>query len=476
MAGLFIPEAVKAARAFARGLSARLLGLTVLFVMIAEVLIFLPSAASFRSAWIARKLEAAQLASLAVEAAPQGMVPMALGEEILAGAGARSVALKRFGQRQLLLQGDPIDGPVVMVDRRKPAMWRSILDTLGTMGAPEGRFLRIMDMPRLEGGEFIEIIVAEAPLKRELAAFSGRIAGLSILISLFTGALVYGTLLYVLVGPLRRLAQAMTRFREAPEDPGRAIAPTQRSDEIGQAERELALLQEQVRQALRQKERLAALGAAVAKINHDLRNVLTAAQLVSDRLAANQDPQVRNQAARLVRAIDRGVALAEEVLAYGRAEERPPQRRPVLLRAALEEAFADAAAVSEAPTGLDLKVDDGLVVLADPDHVHRIFLNLLRNAVQAMAAQENRPAPGMIALSARQENAGVVVAIADNGPGIPERARPSLFQPFASRSRTGGSGLGLSIARELARANGGEVTLAGTGATGSTFEVRLAAG
>ncbi len=464
-------------------LSGRLLAYTVIFVLVAELLIFLPSVAAFRTQWLKDRVDAAQLASLALEAAPDAMVDGALAEELLANAEVVTVLLQRDGRRQLLL---PPSEPVmasVMEDMRDRSLWRSLLETCAVLLAPEGRFIRITATPRLGGGEEIVAVVAEAPLRAELAVYGRRILVNSILISAAAGVLIYLLLSAAFVRPMARLADAMVRFRAAPEDVGRVITPLPgRRDEIGVAERELQALQSDVRQALRQQERLAALGAAVAKINHDLRNVLTSAQLVSDRLAHHSDPKTRAQGERLVRAIGRGVRLAQDVLQYGRAQEPAPQPAPVALRAVLEDAFADAAAAADTPTGLEITIDPQLCVYADPEHVHRIGLNIMRNAVQAMATMRDRPSlmrmeAGPITGEAGAERDGshILITLSDNGPGIPARAMEGLFTPFAATTRKGGSGLGLNIARELARANGGEVALAHSDEGGACFTVRLPA-
>ncbi|MCG8441869.1 MAG: HAMP domain-containing histidine kinase [Caulobacterales bacterium] len=459
------------------GLRARLFLLTVGVIMLVEVLIFIPSAATFRTSWLMERVERAQTASLALGAAPDSRVSDELARELFENSDAHTVAVKRDGMRELIWSGPPMGGAApILVDLRHGTMLRRLIDTCMTFAAPRGRYLRVVDHAQVPGGEFIEVIVREDPLKSALWAFSGRTFFLSVLISAVTGMLVYIALAELFVRPMRHLARAMVFFREAPDDAARVIAPTGRRDEIGVAEAELASLQEQVRAALKQREHLAALGEAVAKINHDLRNILTSAQLVSDRLAANPDPQVRKQAERLVRATDRGVRLAEEVLAYGRADERPPDVRRVPLRAALQDAYDDAVAVTEDPAALDLRVGEDVVVAADPEHVHRIFLNLIRNAVQALARLEGADGPGVVTLTAAPNGAWVATEVSDDGPGIPETAREELFRPFAGSTRRGGSGLGLPIARELARANGGEVVLARSGPKGASFEVRLPAG
>jgi signal transduction histidine kinase len=272
----------------------------------------------------------------------------------------------------------------------------------------------------------------------------------------------------VLVRPLARITHAKVRFRENPEDPSRIVSTTARRDEIGIAERELAAMQRDIYGSLQQKTRLAALGSAVAKIQHDLRNILSSAQLASERLTAIDDPVVKRLTPRLVASLDRAVALATNTLRYGRADERPPERKSILLAPVV----ADVGEAVQLATTLSFenKVDPALKVDADPEQLHRILLNLVRNAAEALHACKN----GTIAVQATREKGGVRIEICDNGPGVPEAMREKLFQPFATAAKPGGSGLGLSIARDLARLHGGDVTLGETGAGGTKFRVFIA--
>src|SRR5882757_7798103 len=160
-------------------------------------------------------------------------------------------------------------------------------------------------------------------MRREMWEFGIRILELSIIISLVAAALVFLSLQWLLVRPMRRITASMTAFRADPENASRDIVPSRRTDEIGVAQRELADMQGTVRQALRQRARLAALGAAVTKINHDLRGILSTARLVSDGLAESAAPEVRRVAPRLFEAIDRAVALCTRTLDFSR-EGAPP--------------------------------------------------------------------------------------------------------------------------------------------------------
>jgi signal transduction histidine kinase len=209
----------------------------------------------------------------------------------------------------------------------------------------------------------------------------------------------------------------------------------------------------------------------VAKINHDLRNMLTSAQIASDRLAEIGDPKVAQAMPRLERALDRAVTLATDVLAYGKSAEAAPEARPTPLLAALDAAAEDAG-LSESGVRLETGIDAGDAVLADADQLHRILVNLLRNAREAI--QDKDPARAGRVQAALTRDAGVsTLRLSDDGPGLPERAMSNLFQPFSGSARRGGTGLGLAISRELAQAHGGDLTLVRSTAEGTVFELTL---
>jgi signal transduction histidine kinase len=284
--------------------------------------------------------------------------------------------------------------------------------------------------------------------------------------------LVYLSLNFFLVRPMQRITRSMERFAADPEDLSARVEPSGRRDEIGRAEVELDRMQAELRAALASRARLAALGEAVAKINHDLRNMLTSAQIASERLAALDDPKVSQALPRLERALDRAVKLASDVLTYGKTQEAAPDPRTFPLSSAVE-AAAEEARLSDEGVRLVVEFDPGDQVTADPDQLHRILVNLMRNAREAVEQQEGRTAPGYVAVALEQAEGASVIRLSDNGPGVAERLRESLFQPFAGSGRPGGAGLGLAIARELAQAHGGDLILADTGPHGTAFELRL---
>jgi len=452
----------------------KLLAMSIGFVLLAEILIFFPSAANFRTQWMADRADAAHLAALAAEASDDMGLGDEMIDELLVGLDAVLVGRVHDGMNvPVLYTPEGIGGAeLVLAELSEENLFERIGAAITTVFAPEGRYLHILVAPRARQQELMSVIVPEQGLRDDLIDYSHRIFWVSIFIALSTGGLIYVCLLFMFVRPMRKLAQAMTAFQQDPSNPASNITVSNRSDEIGDAEIALSAMQEEVRSAFRQRERLAALGGAVARINHDLRNVLTSAQLISDRLSSNADERVSAMGGRLVRAVDRGIRLCEDTLQYGRSEERPPELVSVLIQTALDDAAGDAFAATGA-ADWDNQVSEALQVYADPDHFHRIFLNLFRNALQAME-QAKVEAPALqVRAQLYDEERCVRICVRDNGPGVPARIAETLFEPFGRTGSKGGSGLGLSIARELARAMGGDTRLKETSDAGAVFEVTL---
>ncbi len=456
-------------RHLAASLSGRLLFFTTLFVLLAELLIYFPSAARQYHDLLAARLASAQIAVLALDEVRDTDLSPELRREILANAGVRLVGLKRNNTRRLYLAESIPPAKDVEVDLRSAGMVELIWTSLDCMLFGNDRVLRVLSVPRLGAGDLIEALIDEAPVRAEMLSFSTRILGLSLLIAAVTSLLVFAALYFLFVRPMQRLTQSMVRFQDKPDDAQRIIVPSLRADEIGQSERVLAAMQTELRQALQQREHLAALGTAVAKIQHDLRNILASAQLASDRLATSKDPTVQALAPRLVSSIDRAIALATNTLKYGRAEEAPPRRRRQKLLALADEAMHAALAAGDGRTGWNNAFDPELEVDADNEQLLRILINIGRNAAQALEGREG----AAITLSAHRQNNVVTIDLSDNGTGIPEEARKRMFEPFAGKGRVGGTGLGLAIARELARGHGGEVALFSTGPSGTTFRTTI---
>jgi hypothetical protein len=455
------------------GLSGKLLFLTVLFVMLAEVLIYVPSVANFRLNWLNDRLAAAHTAALVLDAAPSGMVPESLARQILNSIGARAVALKMGNQRRLLAANDVPETIDQDIDMRDVPWWRAIIDAFDTVVLSKPRDVMRVVGPAPMGGDFLEIVLDEAPLRRAMLTFSVNILILSLVISGITAMLVFFALHLLLVRPMWRITQNMVAFRADPENPSRIITRTGRGDEIGTTEEELGAMQRELASMLHQKSRLAALGLAVSKINHDLRNLLASAQIFSDQLSTSHDPKVQRFAPKLMRALERAIAFCQTTLSYGAAQEAPPERKTVALEPLIEEVHEALGLGLDVPVRWIVAVERGLTVEADHDHLFRVLVNLARNSVQALEARGARdPARDQIRITGRREGSVVAIEVSDTGPGVPERARAHMFQAFQGSARAGGTGLGLAIAAELVRAHGGEIRLV-PGTIGATFRITI---
>ena len=453
------------------GLSARLLILTVLIALAAAVLILVPSLADNQESGYLDRARAAELASLAVDVAPGRTVSSHTQTQLLNGAGVVSIAIQSDGVRRLVLQAPRMRRTPELVDLRSRSLFTWISQPFLTLFSGDDRYVRVVAQPRFRSGDFVEVVIPNAPLRADLLAYLLKVGWVALFIAVVAGGGLFWLLDAFLVRPIQKITAAMELFRADPDDPAARIAISHRRDEIGRAERELDRMQADLRAALASRARLAALGEAVAKINHDLRNMLSSAQIASERLASLQDPRVSQALPRLERALDRAITLATEVLNYGKSQEAAPQPAELLLLPAVQMAAEDAGFVDHG-VGLQTDVAAGSRVLADPDQLHRILANLLRNAREALEA-EGHVEGGLVRVSLDQEDGASIVRVADNGPGLPTKATTHLFQPFAGSARSGGAGLGLAISRELAQAHGGDLLLVSNGAEGAAFEVIL---
>jgi signal transduction histidine kinase len=450
-------------------LSGRFLLLTVAFVMLAEVLIFVPSVARFREDYLKMRLEKAQIASLATEATDK-MISDELMQELLSNAGVFNVVLRRDEIRELVLSSE-IPSPIAATyDLRNDGFLTLIRDALLQIADPENRVVRVIGEPVQQAGLLIEVTLETAPLRAELIEYGVRILLLSALISAVTALLLFWAVRRLLVLPIRRVVAHMSSYAEAPEDGRRIIAPTARVLELREAEDALHTMQTQLTGALRQKERLAQLGGAVAKISHDLRNMLTTAQLFADRIEGSADPMVVRAAPKLEASIRRAVSLCETTLAFGRAEEPPPVLSRFALRPLAEEVSDGEGLGTDGPVTCLIDVMPSLVIRADREQLYRVLSNLVRNARQAIEATG---APGTIEIGGGEDEAEWWIKVGDTGPGLPAKAREHLFTAFQGGTRKGGSGLGLAISAELVRGHGGRLDLLRSDAEGTAFVIRL---
>ncbi|WP_343560773.1 sensor histidine kinase [Kiloniella sp. b19] len=436
---------------FRSSLSAKLLILTTLFVLLAEVFIFVPSIARFRLVYLQEKMADAHLAILALDATDDRMVSEDLEMELLKHVSADSITLKRPDQGTLVLANpEPLDVDY-QVDLLEQDVFVLILDALRLLAQDESRKVRVFGPSPKNPEAFVGLVFNDGELRAEAASYAFRIILLSFVIALMTAALVFVSLHGIMVRPLRRITRNMIAFSDSPEDGRRVINPSERHDEIGVMEQELASMQEAVQVSLDHKTRLAALGTAAAKINHDLRNGLATARLISDRLTNSEDPDVREVAPALLSAIDRAVHICGQMLNFSREGEVELVKIEVDLHEMIGELSESIRLAESLSIVCQNHIPPGTLITVDLEQLYRVFENLVRNAEQAGA--------DLVEIRCEDESDCLIVTVADNGPGIPDELRPKLFKAFKGSTRKTGSGLGLSITRELMRAHDGDIWL-----------------
>jgi len=457
-------------------LSLKLIATIIVTILAVEVLIYLPSVANFRAAWLDDRVRVGGVAARVIDVVPDAMsVPSELADALLRSAGAVALVIRREGTSQLIERPDePMPRSAVTADMRERDPVSLIGGAIETLVFGGDRIVRIVGNPPDDPETIIGVLMSDRALREDMLAYSRNIFVLSLIVAAITSIAIYLFLDRLLVRPFGRITANMIAFRETPENAGRIIAPSARRDEIGIAERELAALETDLFEMLHQRKHLADLGLAVAKINHDLRNTLGAAQLLSDQVATLEDPKVQRLAPRLVQTLDRAIGFAQSVLDYGRQATTVPRPQPVDIRALMAESAAEAALFGHPEIRFINEVPDDTILRVDPEQIGRVTVNLLRNAREAIEAVAETPRDPSITARIVEAGDWVTLEIADNGPGLPPRARDNLFRAFEGSGRAGGTGLGLVIARELTEANGGRLRYLDSGA-GTTFAIDLPA-
>ncbi|MER0238605.1 HAMP domain-containing sensor histidine kinase [Fulvimarina sp. MAC8] len=466
----------------ARSLSAKLLLLAILAVMLAEVVIFVPLLSGFRDSYLSEKLEGAAVAALATAGPGQpgasgaGAMPGNQQIALLDALGLRLVAISD-GVSNRLIARDPT---IALVDRTisldDETGFQSVKEAFSEFAFGGDRTLRVLGTTA-NGSFRTEVVLTDGDLRRAMFAYAGRVLLFSSILAAVTALLLWAVINRMMVVPIRRMTNAMVEFGERPSDPTRIIVPEERADELGIASRELAAMQAKLSETLKEQRRLANLGLAVSKINHDMRNILASSQMISDRLVTLPDPKVQRMAPMLIKSLDRALHYTQSVLAYGRAVERTPEWRQVDLKATVYD-VCDLLALGSEQSEIEFvnAVPDHFEVTADPEQIHRLLTNLCRNAVQALISDDMEGVGIVRRLTVgaeRLKSGRALISVEDTGPGLPQKARDNLFQAFRGSARSGGTGLGLAIAMEIVEAHAGELRLAQTGTTGTRFEIEL---
>ncbi len=456
---------------FFNTLSGRFLLLTAVFVMLAEVLIFVPSVARFRQDYLQERIDQAHLASLALMAAPDEMVTQNLADELLENADVLNIVIRRNERREMILS-KPLTAQVMdTYDLRSDGPLELMKDALTCLFMPTEGVVRVIGRPVKGNGSELEVTLQLMPMRAAMLEYGLNILLLSLLISVISAGMLFFVVRRAVVRPIHRVIESMIAYQDNPEDATRVIQPNARIRELRVAESTLCELQTDLTASLKQKERLAQLGSAVAKVSHDLRNILTTTQLLTDRIEASEDPVVARVAPKLVASVGRAINLCEHTLTYGKAEEPAPRLSKFLLARLVDEVIeSEDLRQNDDLVRMHSKVPQDLMLNADRDQIFRVLINLVRNARQAIVATGK---PGSITIEAGKSESGVQITLTDTGPGLPQKAREKLFKPFQGSVRKGGTGLGMAIAAELVRGHGGKLELLESTAQGTTFQITL---
>ncbi|HXB97514.1 MAG TPA: sensor histidine kinase [bacterium] len=333
---------------------------------------------------------------------------------------------------------------------------------LGSLELPKGRWAVAVRRSQDE---------AEGParhMRRELLLLTA--------VAVMLGGLLALSLAQPLVNSLLALATAAGRIEEGTLDPAE-LERLPAQDEVGQLARALAHLARALRlqQAERERahsralaaerrlarsERLAVLGQLSAGLAHELNNPLMVIHGAAGEAAQLSPKAAQPWLERVRRESDRCSRLVRELLDYARP--KPPHVRDFDLALLARESFESARTGREG--AYQLQVDAPRPrVRGDRDQFHQMLVNLMGNAMDAM------PEGGPLDLELGQQGATWVLRLRDRGPGIPPRARETVFRPFYT-SKTKGTGLGLAICRSLMTGHGGHLRCVGVRGKGACFE------
>jgi signal transduction histidine kinase len=442
------------------GLAARVLAVTIGFVLLAMGLFYVTRLTAHREMLLHGKISAVQTTVDAFGLAGATPPPHDLSQKILNSVEVKWMAIETpAGRREFVTSGGPLES-VESITTDDISYVESIAATFHALFAAPGTVVKL-SAPAQANEAAIEFAFDETSLSQSLLRVSYNFLTISLTIAAVVTCVLWAALWRMVLQPVRRLTSNIIAFGERPQDASRVIAPTGRGNEIGRAEAALAVMQRSLAHELAQRKRLAELGMAVARINHDLRNILSAAQLISDRLATIPDPLAQRLAPRLVATLDRAIQFCQATLTYGAGRELPPSRRRFDLSELVGQVVESGKAEYDAAIDYNIDIPPRFCVYADPDHTLRVLENLSRNAAQALMAKgatEGRPKA--IRFAAIRTDGLALVEISDTGPGFPPDQNERIFEPFHKSTSDVGAGLGLAIAADLVTRNGGAIALA----------------
>ena len=455
-------------------LSSKLLLMTILAVLIAEVIILAPSLANMRNQWLnAKHTMIATSSLLLLDANPDTTLELHIQDQLLRSTGAQSITVTRNDNSHVLAASPEAAQIDEYIDLTTATPLSDFWGALKTLTSGGNKIMKVSGPPDYTGTT-VEFVMSDTALHNRLIKNSRIIAAVSLLISLIAAALIYFIIHRLLLRPVGHMYENMFAFGQKPDDPTLIIDGSCRKDELGYAQNRLAQMQTHLQHLFHERKHLADLGLAVSKINHDMRNILASAQLMSDSLADTKDPVVQRFSPKLIRTLNRAITYSETVIAYGRTQEAIPVRQQRLLRPLMHEVEDMLVIPADVQITFRNMIPVDFEAYIDKEQMLRVLNNLCRNAIQAMSTHNRAPeTEKSLTISAWRIGTNCYIAVADTGPGLPKKARDNLFTAFRGSTRSDGTGLGLVIAQELVRAHGGTIELREDYKDGALFEIRL---
>ncbi|MBB6260656.1 signal transduction histidine kinase [Paenochrobactrum gallinarii] len=469
--------AVKIKRpSFFQRLSNKFLLLTMLAVLVAQVLIFIPSTASMRMRWLTNLLDTVAPVALVLEDEKNTLRSRDAQDKILYATNSKFISITSNSHTSVLATSAEPFIVNANVNPRQTSESQAIWDAFATLFDSTERNIRVTSIiPNTD--KTLEIVISSQPLRNALLVYARYVAIISLLISIMAAGFIYLIIHEMLLRPVIRMHRDMISFAEKPDDPSRIIQPEQRQDELGIAQQQLALMQTNLQQTYTERKHLADLGMAVSKINHDMRNILASAQLMSDSLAEVKDPAVKRFAPRLIRTLSRAISYSGSVVAYGRTKEAPSNPRRTVLHTIVQD-VEDIINIDQLHNISFINaVPEDFILTIDDEQLFRILTNLCRNALQALQSMPDQidddEFKKLIIVEATTTGNQIFIDVRDNGPGLSPKAKENLFTAFRGSTRNDGTGLGLVIVQDLVRANGGEILYCEESQPGAHFRIIL---
>ena len=452
------------------GLTLKLLLVTIVFAVVCELAVLIPSISKFHATWIQDKLIEADAGVKVFNESQENLEYFSVF--LLGSTGAEVIAEKKGQTRVLHAMGELPE----MIDREINLDSNSALDevtrSINTLFFGSDRVVRIVGSSQYSESSQVEIIFMESKIRAGLILFAIQVIGISLPIIVLVSALLFFSLYLMIIRPVQRLSKFTDQVAENPEGLERIKVLSNRTDEIGKTQKNLVNMEERLQSTIREHRHLANLGLAVSKINHDLRNILASAQLLLERLEDLPDPTVRRLAPKIISTLDRAVSYTRTVLDYGKTQEAPPKRKMIQLSPVVSEIGQVLSLDTNKKIEWSNNVNDEIEVDADPEHLFRILMNLCQNSLQALESKKTPVINKQIVVNAERQGSVVQIEVSDTGPGVPYLERTKIFHAFQSSFKTGGFGLGLSIAAELVEAHGGKILLKETD-SGAIFEISI---